>query len=624
MCGIAGYIDQNINYDAQQVAHEMGLAIYHRGPDSAGLWQDSNLGVNFVHRRLAILDLSTAGHQPMESTSGRYIIVFNGEVYNYKSIAAQLESQFGLMSWRGHSDTEVILQAIEHYGFAYTLKLLEGMFAIAVWDKELKKLYLARDRIGEKPLYYGYSNGVFMFASELKALRKHPKFIATINRRAIGQYLLHSCVPAPLSIIEGIHKLMPAHYLELSYSECCEQILPESKAYWCLDSSKKLDKSVTRLDASIECENLLGKVIQEQMLADVSLGCFLSGGIDSSLIAALMQKNSAQSVKTFSIGFNDAKFNEAHYAKAVAQHLRTEHTEFYLDERESLDTVADLAMIYDEPFCDSSQIPTYLVSKMARQHVTVALSGDGGDEIFTGYNSYILTNKAQTLVNKIPAFFQAPLASVLKFGNKLVKNNNLNRLNQLLNKDYFDYYLNIMSDFVGNQHLIKNIDLYPSAWWREQSSSNLIAYLQDLDRCGYLPDDILVKVDRAAMYTSLETRAPFLNHKVVEFASSLPLDYKLSDGRGKTILRDVLYKYVPRNLIERPKHGFGIPLDRWLREGLKPLVFDLLSPQKIEKFKILDNANVQEIICEHMNNRANHGSVLWKLLILQQWLECWS
>lgn len=624
MCGIAGYIDQNINYNAPQVAHEMGLAIYHRGPDSAGLWQDSNLGVNFVHRRLAILDLSTAGHQPMESASGRYIIVFNGEVYNYKSIAAQLESQFGLMAWRGHSDTEVILQAIEHYGFVATLKLLDGMFAIAVWDKESKKLYLARDRIGEKPLYYGYSNGVFMFASELKALRKHPKFIATINRRAIGQYLLHSCVPAPLSILEGINKLMPAHYLELNYSECCEQILPKSEAYWYLDSTKKLDKSVTRLDASIQCEDLLSDVIQEQMLADVSLGCFLSGGIDSSLIAAIMQKNSAQKVKTFTIGFNDSKFNEAHYANEVAQYLGTEHTELYVSDKEALDVVADLAQMYDEPFCDSSQIPTYLVSQMARQHVAVTLSGDGGDEIFTGYNSYILTDKAQTLVNKIPAFFQAPLASVLKFGNKLVKNNNLNRLNQLLNKDYFDYYLNIMSDFVAKQNLITNIDLYPSEWCREQTSGNLISHLQDLDRCGYLPDDILVKADRAAMYTSLETRAPFLNHKVVEFASSLPLDYKLVAGRGKIILRDVLYKYVLRNLIERPKHGFGVPLDHWLRDGLKPLVLDLLSPQKIEKFKILDNANVQKILHEHIDNRANHGAVLWKLLILQQWLEHWA
>ncbi|MBX9866415.1 MAG: asparagine synthase (glutamine-hydrolyzing) [Burkholderiales bacterium] len=624
MCGIAGYVDQHINYDALQVAHEIGLAIYHRGPDSAGLWQDSNLGVNFVHRRLAILDLSTAGHQPMASASGRYIIVFNGEVYNYKRIAAQLESQFGLMAWRGHSDTEVILQAIEYYGFVETLKLLEGMFAIAVWDKESKKLYLARDRIGEKPLYYGYSNGVFMFASELKALRKHPKFIATINRRAIGQYLLHSCVPAPLSILEGIHKLMPAHYLELSYSECCEQILPKSKAYWRLDSSNKLDKSVTFLDASIECENLLSMVIQEQMLADVPLGCFLSGGVDSSLIAAMMQKNSAQKVKTFTIGFNDSKFNEAHYANEVAQHLGTEHTELYVSNKDALETVAELAQMYDEPFCDSSQIPTFLVSKMARQHVTVALSGDGGDEIFTGYQSYILTHRAQILVDKLPDSFQAPLANILKQGNKLVKNNKINRLEQLLNKDYFEYYLSIMSDFIGYKNLINNINLYPSAWWREQSSCNLITYLQDLDRGGYLPDDILVKVDRAAMYMSLETRAPFLNHKVVEFASSLPLDYKLADGRGKIILRDILYRYVPRSMIERPKHGFGIPLDRWLRDGLKPLVLDLLSPQKIEKFKILDNANVQEIICEHMNKRANHGSLLWKLLILQQWLECWS
>lgn len=624
MCGIAGYIDQSINYDAAQVSHEMGLALYRRGPDSAGVWQDSQFGVNFVHRRLAILDLSAAGHQPMESSSGRFMLVFNGEVYNYKRIALQLESQFGTIAWRGHSDTEVILQAIEYYGFVETLKLLEGMFAIAVWDKESKKLYLARDRIGEKPLYYGYSNGVFMFASELKALRKHPKFIARINRRAIGQYLLHSCVPAPLSILEGINKLMPAHYLELSYSECCEQILPKSEVYWCLDSTNKLDKSITRLDASIQCEDLLSAVIQEQMNADVSLGCFLSGGIDSSLIAALMQKNSAQKVKTFTIGFNDAKFNEAHYASEVAQHLGTEHTELYVNEKEALDVVADLAQMYDEPFCDSSQIPTYLVSKMARQHVTGALSGDGGDEIFTGYNSYILTHKAQTLVNKIPHSFQAPLASVLGLGNKLVKNNNLNRLNQLLNKDYFDYYLNIMSDFVAKQNLIKNIDLYPSKWWREPSSGNLIAYLQDLDRCGYLPDDILVKVDRAAMYTSLETRAPFLNHKVVEFASSLPLDYKLVAGRGKIILRDVLYKYVPKNLIERPKHGFGVPLDHWLRDGLKPLVLDLLSPQKIEKFKILDNANVQKILHEHIDNRANHGAILWKLLILQQWLEYWT
>ena len=624
MCGIAGYLDNKINYPSAKISEAMGDAIFHRGPDSSGLWQDETIGINLIHRRLAILDLSPAGHQPMLSGSGRYVLVFNGEIYNFKQVIAALEAKHGAIQWRGHSDTEVILSAIESYGFVSALNMFEGMFAIALWDNQLQKLYLARDRLGEKPLYYGYSNGVFLFASELKALRQHPKFSAKINRAAIGQYLLHSCVPAPLSILEGIYKLMPAHYLELSYSEYCDQLLPVSKKYWQLDSSLKLDNGISFASASQTCEDLLTKVIQEQMISDVPLGCFLSGGVDSSLIAALMQKNSVQKVKTFSIGFNNPKFNEANFAKAVAHHLGTEHTEFYVNDKDALDVVSELALMYDEPFCDSSQIPTYLVSKMARQHVTVALSGDGGDEIFAGYKSYILTNKALAVVDKVPQILQKPLASIIQQGNKLIKNNQLERLGMLLSKDYFAYYLSVMSDFIGHENLVKNIELYPSQWWHQQLSADLIPYLQDLDRLGYLPDDIMVKVDRAAMYTSLETRAPFLNHKLVEFANSLPMNYRLASGHGKIILRDVLYRHVPQSLIDRPKHGFGIPLDDWLRGELKSLVLDLLSPATIEKYQFLDGANVQRLIDEHFEHKANHGAVLWKLLILQQWLEYWT
>lgn len=638
MCGIAGFIDSNAVYNTYDIASQMGKAIYSRGPDSAGIWQDSNYGISLVHRRLAILDLSSAGHQPMISVSGRYVIVFNGEVYNFKAVLASVESVIGNVILRGHSDTEVILLAIETFGFKVALEKFEGMFAIALWDREDKKLLLARDRVGEKPLYYGYFNGVFGFASELKALRCHPKFIGDIDRDALAQMMLHNCVPTPMSIYDGISKLAPGCFVELSFANFHKQLLPESTNYWSLAQHVgRYNDQLTLNEAIDSLDNLLTAKVADQMIADVPLGCFLSGGVDSSTIAALMQKQSSKPIKTFSIGFDNPDYNEAEFAKQVAMHLGTDHYELYISERDALSVVSKLPMIYDEPFSDSSQIPTFLVSQLAKQSVTVALSGDGGDELFSGYNRYLHASKLFNKTQKIPTFvrslgvkllpklsgtFLSKLASVCKLPLTNISDK-LYKLETLLNaEDFRSFYVGLTGHWMNSEQLVLGSSVPKSVWDRScDISDDLVLLMQYLDCLGYLPDDILVKVDRAAMANSLETRVPLLNHQVIEFAFSLPEHYKINNGVSKYPLRQVLYKYVPRSLIERPKRGFAVPLNKWLRGELKDWAIDLLNVDKINQQGYLNSTMVNRKLTDHLNGTQDNGYYLWDVLMFQQWLE---
>lgn len=638
MCGIAGFIDNKTSYDPLLVAKSMGFAIYKRGPDSEGIWQDTNYGVNLIHRRLAILDLTEAGHQPMISHCGRYVMVFNGEVYNFAVLRKELEASSDTsISWRGHSDSEIILQGFAYWGIEKTLQKCEGMFAIALWDREKQDLYLMRDRIGEKPLYYGYFGGAFGFASELKALKEHPKFNPEINRDALGQQMLHNCIPAPLSIYRDTHKLLPGHLLKISYSDFLNKTMSNPVSYWCLAERASTSMYTGTLeDATLQLEDLLREVIKAQMIADVPLGCFLSGGVDSSTIAALMQAQSNKPIKTFSIGFEQPEYDEAIFAKAVANHLGTEHMELYVTERDALNVIPSLPSIYDEPFSDSSQIPTYLVSKLAREHVTVALSGDAGDELFAGYTRYLLTDNLRSKINKIPHFMREPLAKlsgsinphILAKLNTILKlpitnfSDKTYKLSSLLRaKNFNEFYLALTSHWLNYSQLVIGCNLNSSLWSKDHPSLSNVEAMQYMDTLGYLPDDILVKVDRAAMANSLETRVPFLNHRVVEFANSLPIDYKIHNGATKHLLRQVLYKYVPQPLIERPKKGFGVPIHQWLRGELRNWVQDLLDPAMLAQQGYFNVPMVQQKLADHLTGKANNGYYLWDILMFQQWLE---
>ena len=635
MCGIAGFVDTISNYDVANVARRMADAIYRRGPDSFGLWHDENLGINFAHRRLAILDLTPAGNQPMVSYCGRFVMVFNGEIYNFQILRDELDKVNPGVVWRGHSDTEILLQGFVTWGIEATITRCEGMFAIALWDRDCQDLYLIRDRMGEKPLYYGYLKGAFVFASELKAFKEHPKFSVDINRDAIGQLMLHNCIPAPLSIYNNIYKLMPAHILKISYSDLRQNNLPDSSPYWNLNDSLTRNYSNGLDNASHELEILLKSVIKDQMISDVPLGCFLSGGIDSSLIASLMQNQSSSPIKTFSIGFDNSEYDEAIFAKNVAKHLGTDHTELYITEKDAQQVIPELPQIYDEPFSDSSQIPTYLVAKLARTKVTVSLSGDAGDELFAGYNRYLMAEKIWSKFDMIPLFIRNKLARLISFLslrnieliNKYLKlpihnfSDKAYKVGALLKSTNFDeFYIGLSGHWLNFPDLVNNVSLHKSIWLREHAGMSKVESMMFLDSLGYLPDDILVKVDRAGMANSLESRIPFLNHKVVEFANSLPLDYKIKDGTSKYILRHILHKYVPKDLIERPKMGFGIPINQWLRGDLKDWAVDLLEPHKLNTDGFFNSEIVEQKLKYHLSGAENNGYYLWDILMFQQWL----
>jgi len=581
----------------------------------------------------------------MLSHCGRYVIAFNGEVYNFVAMRGELERAGTAPAWRGYSDTEVILAAIAAWGLEAALKKLVGMFAFALWDRETRTLSLARDRLGEKPLYYGWQGGAFLFGSELKALKAHPAFHAEIDRDALTLFLRHNAIPAPYSIYQGIHKLPPGTFLQIRAGQ--KDARPV--AYWSVRSVAEAgQRNLFRggdAEAVMELERLLGQAVGGQMVADVPLGAFLSGGIDSTTIVALMQAQSARPVKTFTIGFNEAGYNEAEHAHAVACHLGTEHTELYVTSRDAMDVIPSLSSIYDEPFADSSQISTLLVSRLARSHVTVSLSGDGGDELFGGYNRYFWARNLWCKLGWMPRPLRAALAGVLttlppaawntafqKLGRWLPvglryanPGDKLHKAAEILAvRSPEEIYLGLVSHWKTPAQLVPGSHEPLTLLTAPGLQADLPDFehrMMYLDTVTYLPDDVLTKVDRAAMAVSLETRVPLLDHRVVEFAWTLPLDMKIRHGQGKWLLRQVLYRHVPKSIMERPKMGFGVPLDHWLRGPLKPWAAALIEPGRLMREGVFDPAPIQRKWAEHQSGKRNWAYYLWDVLMFQSWRE---
>ncbi|RXZ43462.1 asparagine synthase (glutamine-hydrolyzing) [Crenobacter cavernae] len=651
MCGLTGFLQIGGFYaaEASALAGRMAEQIVTRGPDGAGVWVDDNAGIAFAHRRLAILDLSPAGQQPMASNSGRYIIVFNGEIYNHLALRDELERIGWPPVWRGHSDTETLLAGFEVWGIEATLRRTVGMFAIALWDREQRTLTLMRDRMGEKPVYYGWQGDAFLFGSELKALKLHPMFRGSIDRDAITLLLRHNTIPAPYSIYRDIRKLPPGTFATLRLADCGQQVEPTVVRYWSLAEAAERGQregfSGSESDAILQLETKISEAVALQQIADVPLGAFLSGGIDSSAVVALMQTQSARPVKTFTIGFHEAGYNEAEHAKAVARHLGTDHTELYVSSDEALAVIPRLPTLYDEPFSDSSQIPTFLVSQLARQHVTVSLSGDGGDELFGGYSRYFLARSLWNKVKSLPAPGRQAVAAAIRS----VPVGALNELGKVLS---FALPARLRERPIGDRaHKLAEIlaAKTPECIYRDLIShwkhpAELVhgatepgTVLTDLgampplpdfehrmmymDTLSYLPDDILVKVDRAAMGVSMETRVPFLDHRVVEFAWRLPLSLKIRNEQGKWLLRQVLYRHVPKELIERPKMGFGVPIDHWLRGPLRDWAESLLDESRLKREGFFDPQPIRRLWAEHLSGQRNWQYYLWDVLMFQAWLE---
>jgi len=646
MCGIAGFFGDDCAAEALAPrAVAMADALRQRGPDDAGVWTDPALGLALAHRRLAIIDLSPEGHQPMASACGRWILVFNGEIYNFQALRAELE-HLGRRDWRGHSDTEVMLAAFAHWGVEAALQRFVGMFAFALWDRRERTLTLARDRLGEKPLYYGWIGRRLLFGSELKALRAHPAFRGEIDRDALALLMRHGYIGAPHSIYRGIHKLPPGTFLTLAV-EGGQAAAPQP--YW---SARQVAEQGQRdpfhgsdQEAVDELERLLMQAVRSQMVADVPLGAFLSGGIDSSTVVALMQAQSSRPVRTFSIGFWEPAFNEAEHAQAVARHLGTQHTELYVTPEEALAVIPRLPTLYDEPYADSSQIPTFLVATLARRHVTVSLSGDGGDELFCGYNRYFWASALWRRLGWAPAPLRSALAMGLTALAPATWDSLFRHLEPLLpqNRRYSNpgdklhklagtlgarqpeqIYRELISFWKDTGRLVPGsrepvtVLNDPTAWPDLAEFEQRMMYL---DMVTYLPDDILVKVDRAAMGVGLESRVPLLDHRVVEFAWRLPLALKLRDGQGKWTLRQVLYRHVPPKLIERPKMGFGIPLAEWLRGPLRDWSEALLDPQRLHREGWLDPDPIRARWREHLEGGRNWSYYLWNVLVFQEWLS---
>jgi len=642
MCGIAGYWDTKGSCEHPlESLNRMGAALAHRGPDDSGTFHDVNAGIGLAFRRLSILDLSAEGHQPMFSSSGRYVIIFNGEVYNFDEMRAQL----GPHQWRGHSDTEVMLRAFERWGVEPAVQRFVGMFAFALWDRQDRRLHLVRDRLGIKPLYYGRAGSAFVFASELKAIRQHPGFNKEIDRNSLALYMRHNYVPSPHCIYKGLHKLQPGCILTLDSAT----VAPQIRSYWSAkEIAQKGEESqlqVSDSEAVEQLHHLLLRAVRLRMISDVPLGAFLSGGVDSSTIVALMQTQSQRPVKTFTIGFHEEGYNEAIYAKRVAEHLGTDHTELYLTSQNTLDVIPLLPTMYDEPFSDSSQIPTYLVSKLARGSVAVSLSGDGGDELFGGYNRYASTKKFWNLVGPLPRPLRTLAASVLRAAPPARIDTAFRILLPLLPKslhyrmpgdkahklaDFLlldspqDVYYHALSHSKNPSELV--LDSSEPSTIREciaELSANMrieeVMMLTDL--LQYLPDDILTKVDRASMAVGLEARVPLLDHRVVEFAWKLPPRLKVNRGDTKWILRQVLNQYVPRHLIERPKMGFGIPVDAWLRGPLRDWAETLLDERRLQSEGYLHPGPIRKIWKAHLSGHGAWQYHLWDVLMFQSWLE---
>src|SRR3569832_958207 len=640
MCGITGFLGASSSGSAV-VADRMASALYHRGPDDSGVWVDESAGVALALRRLSILDLSPAGHQPMASVSGRYVLVFNGEIYNHLELRKELTD----CVWLGHSDTETLLSAFEQWGVEATLFLCVGMFSLALRDRESRTHNLESERMGEKPLYYGWQNGVLLFGSELKALKTHPAFVGEVVCVVLFLFLRHNAIPAPYSIYQGIHKLPPGTFLQVH----ARQKDAQPATYWSARSVAEIGQRHlfpgSDAEAIAELERLLSQAVSGLMLADVPLGAFLSGGIDSTTVVALMQAQNTRPVKTFTIGFNEAGYNEAEHAHAVARHLGTEHAELYVTPQDAMNVIPSLSAIYDEPYADSSQIPTYLVSRLARQHVTVSLSGDGGDELLGGYNRYIWAHYIWRKLNWAPHSLRAAVAGILttvppaawnaifqKLGQWLPASlryanpgDKLHKVAEILAvRSPEEIYVELVSHWKNPAQLIPGSHEPPTLLTDSARRADLSDFehrMMYLDTVTYLPDDILTKVDRAAMSVSLETRVPFLDHRVVEFAWTLPLAMKIRHGQGKWLLRQVLYHHVPRSLMDRPKMGFGVPLDHWLRGPLKAWAIALIEPGRLAREGFLDPVPIQRKWAEHQSGSYNWSYYLWDVLMFQQWQE---
>src|SRR6266853_1483099 len=639
MCGIAGFIDPG-TADPEAACRAMARALVHRGPDDCGYYIQRDVGLGLSHRRLSIVDLSPAGHQPMRSASGRHEIVFNGEIYNHLALRRQLEDG-GAHPWRGHSDTETLLAAIEAWGIQTTLRRCLGMFALAVWDRGRRRLTLARDRLGEKPLYYGHSGQAFLFGSELKALQAHPAFKGDVNRDCLALYLRYSYVPEPYSIFHGIHRLPPATTLEVDAHGRCDQPLSYWNAAAVTDGAQAGQFTGGDLQAVDALDRVLSDAVGLQMVADVPLGAFLSGGVDSSLIVSLMQKQSSRKVRTFTMGFTEPAYDESRYAREVARHLGTEHTDLLVTPAEAMKVIPRLSSIYDEPFADSSQIPTFLVSQMARQHVTVALSGDAGDELFGGYNRYAWARRLwgamtfQRPVRKltartIRAVSPDAWSRVFALARPLVPRrwqaahmgDKLHKFAELIDYSRDELYRTLVSHWAAPAQLVIGATEPRTLLTDLMAESGRRGFEECMmywDLMTYLPSDILVKVDRAAMAVSLETRVPMLDHRVVEFAWSLPLNMRVRAGEGKWLMKQLLSRYVPRALTDRPKTGFGIPIDSWLRGPLREWAEDLLDESRLRSEGFFNPPPVREKWHEHVDGGRNWCYWLWDILMFQAW-----
>lgn len=649
MCGIAGFYCAGgfNNESASRQVRKMADAIKHRGPDDSGEWVDGSQGIAMAHRRLSILDLSPAGMQPMHSHGNKYVICFNGEIYNHHEIRSDLIP--ANIPWRGSSDTESLLAAIEEWGVDRALRKTVGMFAFALWDKQKNELTIARDRLGEKPLYYGYCRDYLFFGSELKALKAHPQFVGEIDNGSVALLMRHNYVPAPYSIYQGVKKLEPGSYLTFSKRKIQAHESVSPARYWSLKSVAQSGQTTqfagTEEEAALQLEDLLTQAVRGQMAADVPVGAFLSGGLDSSTIVALMQQQSSRPVRTFTVGFQEEDYNEAKYAKRVAEHLKTDHTELYVSPKDARAVIPDLPKLYDEPFADSSQIPTHIIAKLTRQQVTVALSGDGGDEFLGGYNRYIWTRDMWNLLNWVPSFAKNMAAKIIhsqtedrwnqlyrlltailpkrfEVGNPGVKAHKVAHISQEKSPDLI--YRSLISHWKTPCEIVC-VDREPSTVLTTVNDGippqNIEHRMMLLDGLSYLPDDLLVKIDRAAMGVSLETRVPFLDHRVVEFAWSLPISFKIDRNRGKKPLRRILRKHVPDVLVDRPKMGFAIPLGDWLRNPLRDWAEDLLAESALARDGVFHPQKIRSVWKQHLEGNGDAAHRLWGVLMYQSWRQ---
>lgn len=632
MCGIAGFLGPIKGIQPQALLEAMGDAMFRRGPDSGGLWMDSEARIGFSHRRLSILDLSETGHQPMSSRSGRYVICYNGEIYNHMDLRALHGGDF---PWRGGSDTETLLETLSKFGIDKTLDLAIGMFAFALWDRSKRELILCRDRFGEKPLYYSRLGGLLLFASDLAALVRYPGFDSELDIEALTEYMRYNYIAAPRSIYRSTQKLEPGSYVIISRDG--ERV---RNRYWSPLNSNQASEALVDQDLRVEVRKALRQAVGRQMVADVSVGAFLSGGLDSSLIVSLMQEHTSKRVKTFTVGFLNSEQSEAAHAREVARFLNTDHHELEVGPSEVLEAVLEMPKLYSEPFADYSQIPTYLVSKLASQSVKVCLTGDAGDELFGGYNRHFMAATYWPRVAKLPVALRSSLASLIharteeqwdsctrwlpgatrhrNIGSKLYKVAGI-----LGARNWNELYLRLVSRshdptacLVESMRGLENPVMPP-----ECGDLEPVELMMRRDLIGYLPEDILVKVDRAAMGVSLESRVPFLDHNLATLAMGLPLDAKIRHGNGKWILRELLYEKVPQRLVERPKTGFEMPLSDWLRSDLKEWAGDLLSSQSLRKSDVFSAPNVLKLFSEHLSGKRNASQIIWQILMFVSWQE---